>query len=68
MKKSKLLIFASILFMFSCEKTYNCHITTSDGTTTTEADYKFTGTSKEMKDFENSAVNSSLITQTIDCK
>lgn len=62
MKAIKLLSLIAVLAFCSCEKEYKCTITTPGLANPNY--YTFTGTSKEMKEFENSGV----MGQTIECK
>lgn len=62
--KRLLIILAVSISLFSCEKTYDCIIETTYMGTTSTTHYEFTGTSKEMKEFEESATSS----QNVSCE
>lgn len=64
MKILKALSLIGLFLICSCEKSYNCTITTNG--LENPYVYEFKGTHKEMKEFENSA--NTYVGQTIECK
>jgi len=64
MKTLKALSLIGLFLICSCEKSYNCTVTTKVGETTIESNFTFKGTHKEMKELQETISTN----QTLDCK